>query len=103
MLEDSFATTVCERTKLPPWGLNGGNEGIANNCYVIEENEKISEKPKATRVNVKKGNRVLIQCGGGGGYGSPKDRNPEKVLDDYKQGYISKEYIKKFHPEVKTN
>ena len=51
----------------------------------------------------KKGNRVLIQCGGGGGYGNPKQRNHEKVLDDYKQGYISKEYIKNFHPEVKLN
>ncbi|PPR50281.1 MAG: Acetophenone carboxylase delta subunit [Alphaproteobacteria bacterium MarineAlpha5_Bin5] len=100
MLEDSYATTVCERTQLPPWGLNGGKEGLANNCYVIEENEKITEKPKATRVHVKKGNRVLIQCGGGGGYGNPKERSSEKILDDLKQGYISKEYIKKFHPEV---
>ena len=31
---------------------------------------------------------------------SPED---EKVLDDYKQGYISKDYIKNFHPEVKLN
>ena len=101
MLEDSYATTVCERTLLPPWGLNGGKEGLANNCYVIEDDQKVLEKPKATRVHVKKGNRVLIQCGGGGGYGNPAERNQEKVLDDYKQGYISKEYVNKFHPEVK--
>ena len=101
MLEDSYATTVCERTLLPPWGLKGGKEGLANNCYVIEDNEKVLEKPKATRVHVKKGNRVLIQCGGGGGYGNPSERNPDKILDDYKQEYISKKYINKFHPEVK--
>ena len=27
--------------------------------------------------------------------------SPDKVLDDYKQEYISKKYINKFHPEVK--
>ena len=27
--------------------------------------------------------------------------NPDKVLDDYKQEYISKKYINQFHPEVK--
>ena len=35
MLEDTYATTVCERTELAPWGLNGGKEGLANNCYVV--------------------------------------------------------------------
>ena len=43
------------------------------------------------------------QCGGGGGYGDPNDREASKVLDDYKQGYISKEYIEKFHPNVKIS
>ena len=37
MLEDTFATTVCERTKFPPWGLNGGMEGIPNSCSIINE------------------------------------------------------------------
>ena len=31
MLEDSFATTVCERTT--SWGLNGGLEALPNNCF----------------------------------------------------------------------
>ena len=29
------------------------------------------------------------------------ERNHDKILDDYKQEYISKEYVSKFHPEVK--
>ena len=100
MLEDTYATTVCERTELAPWGLNGGKEGLANNCYVVESDNKKSV-PKATRVLVKKGNSILVQCGGGGGYGSPDDRDHDKVIDDLKQEYISKDYVKKFYPKVK--
>ena len=49
---------------------------------------------------IKKWNRILVQCGGGGGYGDPKDRDVDKVLDDYKQEYISLDYIKRFYPHV---
>ena len=101
MLEDSFATTVCERSKLPPWGLKGGQEALPNNCFLLDDNNNSTEVPKATRVPVTKGKRILLQCGGGGGYGNPQERETSKVLDDYKQEYISENYIKKFHPNIK--
>ena len=101
MLEDTFATTVCERVKLAPWGLNGGKEALSNNCFVIDQDEKSIEVPKATRIPITKGKRILLQCGGGGGYGDPKERETAKVLDDYKQGYISENYIEKYYPNVK--
>ena len=28
MLEETFVTTVVERTKLPPWGINGGKDQL---------------------------------------------------------------------------
>ena len=103
MLEDTFATTVCERVKLAPWGLNGGKEALSNNCFVIDQDEKSIEVPKATRIPITKGKRILLQCGGGGGYGDPKERETAKVLDDYKQGYISENYIEKYYPNVKLS
>ena len=101
MLEDSFATTVCERSKLPPWGLNGGLEALPNNCFLMEDGKTNREVPKATRVPIKKGNKILLQCGGGGGYGDPKERDHNKIIDDVKQGYLSKEYVNKYYPDVK--
>ena len=59
------------------------------------------EVPKATRVPIKKGNKILLQCGGGGGYGDPKERDHSKIIDDVKQGYLSKEYVNKYYPDVK--
>ena len=70
---------------------------------IINDDGTKKSIPKATRVLIKKGNKVLIQNGGGGGYGHPSERQKEKVLDDYKQEYISKEYINKYYPEVVLN
>ena len=50
----------------------------------------------------KKGSKVLIQNGGG----VDMDRQlkeKRKVLDDFKQQYISREYIKEYYPEVSLN
>ena len=38
-----------------------------------------------------KGWKVTLCTGGGGGYGNPFEREPEKVLKDYVCGYISRE------------
>jgi len=38
---------------------------------------------------VHKGDRVLIRCAGSGGYGDPLDREPERVLQDVVDGYVS--------------
>ena len=80
--------------------MNGGKEGLTNNCFLLDENEKSVEVPKATRVPITKGKRILLQCGGGGGYGDPKEREHSKVLDDLKQGYISRKYVKQHYPNV---
>ena len=93
MKEDAEITTACERSKLAPWGLNGGQEGLANNCFILIEDD-IMIAPKTTRTPVRKGGKVLIQAGGGGGYGDPDDRDHDKVLDDYKQEYISLDLYK---------
>ena len=53
------------------------------------------------QARIEKGNSILVQCGGGGGYGSPDERDHDKVIDDLKQEYVSKEYVKKFYPKVK--
>ena len=36
-----------------------------------------------------------------GGYGDPKERDHSKIIDDVKQGYLSKEYVNKYYPDVK--
>tara|TARA_Y100001934_G_C12095613_1_gene651341 strand:+ start:121 stop:816 length:696 start_codon:yes stop_codon:yes gene_type:complete len=93
MLEETYITTVVERTKLPPWGINKGKEGRANNVEVLKKNNKNFYMPKKSGYKLSKGDSVVFKTGGGGGYGDPSKRDKELIKNDLKQGYLSKEYV----------
>ena len=95
MLEDTFITTVVERTKLPPWGINKGKEGRANNVEVIKKDGEKFYMPKKSGYKLNKGDKITFMTGGGGGYGDPLKRSSNMIKNDIKQGYLSKEYILK--------
>lgn len=103
LLEDTFVTTVVERTKLPPWGINGGKEGRANNVKVIKKNGEIIFIPKISGFKLHKGDKITFMTGGGGGYGDPQLRDSNLIENDLKQGYLSEEYIKQNFINYKFN
>jgi N-methylhydantoinase B len=49
---------------------------------------------KISNLPLQKGETVSFQGGGGGGYGSPFERDPEKVRLDVIDGYVSLERAK---------
>ena len=60
-----------------------------------EKGETKYELLKTNGLVLKKGWKVTILSGGGGGYGNPCERDAEKVRKDYGQGYITREHAKK--------
>jgi N-methylhydantoinase B len=48
------------------------------------------------------GDVVEVATGGGGGYGDPLERDPEAVLHDVENGYISRESAKSDYGVVLT-
>jgi N-methylhydantoinase B/oxoprolinase/acetone carboxylase alpha subunit len=44
---------------------------------------------KFTNIVLEPGDEVLIDSPGGGGYGDPRERDPERVARDVKQGFVS--------------
>ncbi len=99
MLGDTYATTVFERTKLPPWGLAGGGEGRANLCNLAITGEDLQNVSKATGVFIPAGERLEFHTGGGGGYGDPTMRPVEAVHDDVTDGYITKDFARRNYPQ----
>jgi N-methylhydantoinase B len=43
---------------------------------------------------------VTIRGGGGGGYGDPTEREPEKVREDVYQGYVSQDAARELYGVV---
>ena len=101
MLEETYVTTVVERTNFPPWGVNNGKAARSNNVILNTKNGKLNV-PKKTGLKLNKGESIIFKTGGGGGYGDPIERSNKKILNDLKQEYISKEYVKKHYPQFKS-
>jgi N-methylhydantoinase B len=82
-----------ERTKCAPWGLAGGHEALPNRIHVERAdgavvstgNGKINAEPLAV------GDALVIESGGGGGYGDPRERPHDLVRADVIGGYVSAE------------
>ena len=73
------------RSKFPPWGVLGGKPARTG-FYAVngqELPETIREAP------LKPGDTVQVNMNAGGGYGDPLDRDPELVLGDVLDGYVS--------------
>lgn len=71
-----------------PWGLDGGSEGSCNWLEVVCDGETIRGARMPTMA-LKRGDKVKLVTGGGGGFGKPLSRPIEEVAADVRGGYLS--------------
>ncbi len=88
-LQPCVANVNCERTKDPPWGLNGGKPGAVNEATLVRRDGSESKLKKATGVRMEAGDRMTFLTAGGGGWGDPRARPRQAVTDDVRAGYVS--------------
>jgi len=78
-----------------PWGFDGGTDGKTASLTLIDKAGK--QTPLVSKVpyhKVKAGDHLISFGPCGGGYGDPLKRDPEAVLFDVLEGYISPEQAK---------
>ena len=75
----------------PPWGVAGGRAAGPGRCIIntSRPGERVIA-PLSDGNIVKRGDIVTIETGGGGGWGHPFDREPERVLADVLGGFVSR-------------
>lgn len=87
-MTDGEFISVIKKTKTRPWALLNGEEPDPNAMVLFPETDR--EKRVGTyRTPVKKGDRARNLTAGGGGYGHPYERPPERVEEDVRNGYVS--------------
>jgi N-methylhydantoinase B len=84
-------TATLERSKCPPWGLNGGSNGVPNVLIINPGTSEERSYQKVSALPLADGDVVSVCTGGGGGYGDPRKRDPRAVREDALDGYISAE------------
>jgi N-methylhydantoinase B len=89
-LTDSQALTIMKKTKTRPWGMHGGQDG-ENGYAVLWPGTPAEEHTGTAHVPMAAGDRLIDYTGGGGGWGNPLERDPQHVLADVRNEYVSAE------------
>ncbi|MEA2924201.1 MAG: N-methylhydantoinase, partial [Alphaproteobacteria bacterium] len=96
-------SSLMERARCKPWGLNGGLSGSGNAVAVHRYgNPDETHFPSAKALNqvLQPGDAYIIRSGGGGGYGSPLQRDLATLERDVRCGYVTKEAAEKYYGAV---
>jgi N-methylhydantoinase B len=88
---ESFVTVCCERKVTPPFGLSGGAPGASARITLISPNGERQDLNSKGNFVARAGALVVVEVPGSGGFGPPRLRERQRVLDDLADGYISEE------------
>jgi len=99
VLEDSTVSFVGDRVVYPPRGVRGGEDAATAKLRLIRDGEETVPlfKSKGQDEELAANDRLFIQSPGGGGYGPPTNRDPEKVLTDVQMGYMTQEHAEEHY------
>ncbi|MEV7550293.1 hydantoinase B/oxoprolinase family protein [Amycolatopsis sp. NPDC089917] len=82
-----------DRVLRPASGVDSGHDGAVGRFGLSEG----ADLPSKSRVNLRPDDVVDVVLPGGGGYGDPFDREPEAVLADVVDGYVSVEAARELY------
>jgi N-methylhydantoinase B len=89
MLEACNVRVDFDRRHSPPWGVQGGKAAPGGWVTVVKPSGERTRLYKTKGYPVVPGDIVIMEVGGGGGYGPPERRAREAVCSDVRAGYVS--------------
>jgi N-methylhydantoinase B len=92
LTDDAQLTLRGGRHEVPAFGLEGGKPGRLGSCILNPGTEGERRMPsRFSGLRLRRGDRVLLERAGGGGFGDPRRRAFEHLVDDVIDGYVSRE------------
>jgi len=89
ILEDEVMfNCYSDRFRIAPWGLFGGRPGAPSRFFVERRGEVLHLGSKVNFA-LQKGDRLIIETAGAGGYGDPRERERAAVARDLAMEFIT--------------
>lgn len=84
-------SALSDRAVIPPFGVGGARSAAPVKVSVIRDGVEIEfhTPGKVTGYAISAGDVVVMQSAGGGGFGDPLERDPERLRQDVIAGYVS--------------
>ena len=83
-----------DRSRFTPWGSRGGDAGKPSEFLLNPGSNHEVNLGNTDVVTVQPGDIIRITSAGAGGWGNPLEREPERVLEDVRRGFVSVEKAK---------
>ena len=76
--------------RFPPYGIFGGEDGAPSELVVDPDSPDRRVHHQIAGVQLDAGSVVSHRTAGGGGYGDPRERDPEAVAEDVRAGLLDR-------------
>jgi N-methylhydantoinase B len=87
--DNAWLTVAYTRSTVPPWPLKGGQPGSSNHIIVRRASGERERYAVVSGLTLNTDDVIQIMTATGAGWGDPAQRDPAKVEEDLKNGYIT--------------
>ena len=103
LLEHGEISIHDDRHRSQPWGILGGKPGAVSGKWLIRaDGRRTPLESKVDNVKVAPGDRIVFRTAGGGGWGDPLERDPDRVRADVRRKLMSVEVAKRGYGVILT-
>ncbi len=87
----------------PARGARGGFSGATSAQFRRRPDGALEPVPACAEIEIREGEAMVSVSGGGGGYGSPHRRTPDRVRHDVEEGWVSRDRAASVYGVVLTD
>ncbi len=85
---EATLTSMLDRRVVPPWGVHGGRDGLPYRITLNPGTSGARDVGGKVSVRLTRGDLLLIETCGGGGFGPPAERSVQAREHDRREGYV---------------